>query len=275
MKFDRMQRGAAMDANRAYENRAFIPGGDSYPARWMAEAAAFRGSLGARARTDQPYGPGPRRAMDVFLPAAAPRGVVVFVHGGYWHLFGRELWSHLAAGPLARGWAVAMPSYTLAPEARIATMTQEIAAAVTAAARLSDGPIVVTGHSAGGHLAARTACADTALPAEVAVRIRRVLPISPLADLEPLMATAMNATLGIDAAEAAAESPARLALRPGVGVTVWVGGQERPAFLWHARLLSEAWDCPWHVDPGRHHFDVIEGLTAPDSSLTKALLDGL
>jgi acetyl esterase/lipase len=52
----------------------------------------------------------------------------VFVHGGYWLRFGRGDWSHLAAGPVARGWAVALPSYTLAPAARIAAITAEIGA---------------------------------------------------------------------------------------------------------------------------------------------------
>jgi hypothetical protein len=55
-------------------------------------------------------------------------------------------------------------------------------------------------------------------------------------------------------------------------VTVWVGGQERPAFLWQARLMSENWDCPWHVEPGRHHFDVIDDLADPDSLLVDTLV---
>jgi acetyl esterase/lipase len=264
-----------MDRDRAYQNAAFIPGGADYPGRWAAQAEAFRTAQGPGAQLGLRYGPGERQAFDLFLPQGPARGLVVFVHGGYWHLFGRDRFSHLAAGPLARGWAVAVPSYTLAPAARIAAMTVEIAAAVSAAAARVTGPVAVTGHSAGGHLAARMACGDAPLPAGVAARIARVVPISPVADLEPLMATAMNATLGIDAAEAAAESPARLPLRAGAEVTVWVGGQERPAFLWQARTLSEAWACRWHVAQGQHHFDVIEGLAEPQSSLTCALLDGL
>jgi arylformamidase len=90
-----------------------------------------------------------------------------------------------------------------------------------------------------------------------------------------LMGTAMNETLHLDAAECAAESPAHLALRADVAAHVWVGGQERPAFLWQARLLSEHWACPWTVDPGRHHFDVVDGLTDPASALMAACLDGL
>ena len=263
----------ASAADRAYANGAFIAGAADYPPRWQAEAAAFRNGLGARARMDLPYGRQERQRFDLFLPEGAVRGLMVFVHGGYWLAFGRGDWSHLAAGALARGWACAMPSYTLAPAARISAITDEVAQAVDVAASMVAGPVVVTGHSAGGHLAARMACVDTGVVTEG--RVRRVVPISPLADLEPLMATSMNRDLCIDAAEAAAESPARLPLRRDCAAHVWVGGQERPAFLWQARVLSEAWACRWTVAPGRHHFDVIDDLADPGSALLAACLDGL
>jgi acetyl esterase/lipase len=255
------------DPDRDYMNGAFIPGAAAYPPRWAAEASAFRASV--RAELDLPYGPDERQRLDLFLPFGTPRGVVVFVHGGYWHLFDRTLWSHLAAGPLAMGFAVALPGYTLAPAARIAGITAEIAQACRMVAGLVTGPMVVTGHSAGGHLAARMGCADLDLP------VTRVVPISPLAELGPLIATEMNRTLGLDEAEAAAESPARHPLRDGVTAHVWVGAGERPAFLLQARVLAEEWACPWTAEPGRHHFDVIEGLTDATSPLCETLLQGL
>lgn len=260
-----------MDLDREYQNGAFIAGAESFPPRWSTAAAAFRAT--ARCALGLAYGGGERQRLDLFQPEAVPKGLMVFVHGGYWKAFGREDWSHMAAGAVARGWAVAVPSYTLAPAARIGAITDEIARAVTFAADHVAGPVVVTGHSAGGHLSARMGCAD--MPADVAARVVRVVPISPLSDLEPLMATAMNADLRLGAAEAARESPARHRLRAGCGAHVWVGGQERPAFLWQARTLSEAWGCPWTVAPGRHHFDVIDPLTDPGSDLMGALLDGL
>ena len=224
-----------MDHDRAYANGPFIPSAETFPPRWAQEAQAFRASLGERARTGISYGPGLRNFLDLFLPEAAPQGLLVFVHGGYWLKFDRDLWSHLAAGALARGWACAMPSYTLAPQARISAMTQEIARAIEVAAGLAPGPVVVAGHSAGGQLSARMGCDDLSLPAAV----KRVVPISPLADLEPISLTAMNAGLRLDAAEIARESPALLTLRPGVEAHVWVGAQERPAFLWQARLCRK------------------------------------
>ncbi len=252
------------DQDRDYQNGAFIAGAAEFPQRWLAQAAAFR--AGARCDIGLAYGPGERQRFDLFHPEGAARGLLVFVHGGYWLAYGRESWSHLAAGGIARGWAVAVPSYTLAPAARIAQITSEVAAAVTAAAALVAGPVVVTGHSAGGQLAARIGTLGLA-------RVKRVVPISPIAELSPLMQTAMQANLRLTEAECADESPARLALR--CEAHVWVGALERPAFLWQARTLSEAWACPWTPAPGRHHFDVIDDLARPASALMEAVLGGL
>ena len=88
-----------VDWDDAYANAAHIPGGEAYPARWEARAAAFRAAAGERLRSGLPYGPHPRQRFDLFLPEGTPRGLVVFVHGGYWRAFDRGTWSHLAGAP--------------------------------------------------------------------------------------------------------------------------------------------------------------------------------
>lgn len=263
-----------MDHDKAYNNVDHIAGGASYPDRWTEQAAAFRDRLEAegRARLAVPYGPGEREAMDVFWPEReqGPRGLVVFVHGGYWLKFDRSYWSHFAQGPLERGWAVAMPSYDLCPDVRIEDITHEIARAVEIAATLVEGPIRLTGHSAGGHLVARM-LAPGVLSPEVAERVKKVVPISPVSDLRPLLKTSMNDAFRMTEADAEAESPV-LQPKPDVPVTVWVGAAERAVFLDQARWLAEAWDVPWEAVRDQHHFNVIDGLKAPDSPLTEALL---
>lgn len=255
------------DPDRDYANGAFIPEAESYVPGWEGVASAFRANAGNAAQLDLPYGPAARQRLDLFHPTRPAVGVMVFVHGGYWMAFDRKVWSHLAAGALGRGWAVAIPSYTLAPDAQISEITQEIALACRFVASEVSGPMVVTGHSAGGHLAARMGCADIDLP-----MVRRVVPISPLAELGPLMATRMNETLRLTSTACASESPARLALRPGCSAHVWVGAEERPAFLWQARVLAEEWLCPWTAEPGRHHFNILDSLVHPQSDLMQTLL---
>ena len=251
----------------AFANAAHIPGGEGYPARWAAQAAAWR--AGARGELGLAYGAGERERFDLFRPEGKPLGTLVFVHGGYWRAFGRETWSHLAAGPVARGWAVAMPSYDLCPAVGIAEITRQIAACVAVVAARVAGPLVLTGHSAGGHLVARMGCADVGLA--VIGRVARIVPISPVADLRPLVETAMNADFGLDLAGAAAESPVCHAA-PEVPVHVWVGARERPVFIEQAGMLARVWDAGLTVAAGRHHFDVIEEMAEAQSALVKALV---
>lgn len=257
------------DMDDAYANGAYIGGAADYPAAWADAAAAFRNTLGARAQLGLSYGPSDRMALDHFLPERAAKGTLVFVHGGYWLKFDRSYWSHLAAGALARGWAVAMPSYDLCPDVRIAGITQQIAQAVMQIAASNTGPISLAGHSAGGHLVARM-LAPGMLPVSVVSRFAHVMPISPLSNLEPLIQTAMNAEFGMDAAMAQVESPVYQS-PPDVPVTVWVGADERPVLLDQARWLAEAWECDHVIKEAEHHFNVIEALADPASNMIRRL----
>ncbi len=263
-----------MDYDDAYANAAHIDGAESYPGRWLTASrdwVAQQAPLGLH-RKALSYGPGERQIFDLFLPRGAPRGLLVFVHGGFWLKFDRTYWFHLSRGAIDRGWAAAIPSYDLCPAIRISGITRQIVAAITAAASLVAGPIVLTGHSAGGHLVARMLEPGLLAP-DVATRLRHVLPISPLSDLRPLMHTKMNAALKIDAQEAMKESPIFMQRRLDVLTTVWVGAEERPAFLDQARWLSGTWSAAQVIAPSRHHFDVIEPLSDAHSTMVTTLLE--
>ena len=260
-----------MKLDDAYANAAYIDGADGFPPRWEKEAEAFRASLGARAQCNVRYGPTDRQKFDLFQPEGVARGTAVFVHGGYWKAFDKNYWSHLAAGPLARGYAVAMPSYDLCPDVRISEISKQVAAALAEIANRTQGTIVLAGHSAGGHLVARMTD-PLLLGGEVRDRITRIVPISPVADLAPLLQTEMNDILRLDEAEAEAESPVNMTPPHGVDVTIWVGADERPAFLEQAESFARNWGARQVVAEGKHHFDVIDPLAEPDSDLTKALL---
>ncbi len=264
------------DLDDAYANAAHIPQAEAFPARWRGAAHEWRMARAAagRARLNLPYGPGERQRFDLFLPEGEAQGLVMFVHGGYWRAFGREDWSHLAAGAVASGYAVAIPSYTLAPAARISAITREIAAALEAVAGEVPGPIHLAGHSAGGHLVARMLCRDVRLSRDVVGRLARAVAISPLGDLRPLLRTRINEDLGLTPAEAEAESPLLRRSRRPVPLHVWVGEEERPAFLDQASALAQGWNAPLTIAPKRHHFNVIDDLCDPESPLMQALLGG-
>lgn len=261
------------DWDDAYANGAHIEGAADYPPKWAAAAAAYRAGM-TSAELDVPYGDHERQRLDLFWPDAAPKGLAVFVHGGYWLKFDKSWWSHLVEGARANGWAVAAPSYVLAPEARISDITAMIGAAVKVAAGKVAGPIHMAGHSAGGHLVSRMACKSGPLGADTAARVARVLSISGLHDLRPLMKTSMNAELRLDPAEAEDESAALTDPHSHITTIAWVGGAERPEFIRQTQVLEAAWKdratITSVVDPQRHHFDVIEPLADPASPITTA-----
>lgn len=263
------------DWDDAYANMAHIPGGMEIAAAWPGQAQAFREACNGR--TDVSYGDGPRQAFDLFLPSSAPKGLVVIIHGGYWMRFGREDFSHLAKGAVDRGYAACVPSYTLAPEARITDITREMVTAIEHAATMVSGPIYLTGHSAGAHLAFRMICDDSPLSRSVMSRVERACGIGGVYDLRPLMMTDLNWTLHIDGPEAQSESPILRRPKTSCPVCVWVGAAERPEFIRQSRAMALMWEglgteIELVEDAGKHHFDVIDGLMDAHSPLMAAVL---
>ncbi|KIN77597.1 alpha/beta hydrolase [Sulfitobacter mediterraneus] len=263
------------DWDDAFNNMGHVEGSDALPGLWAGQAAAYRETV--RVDTDLAYGPSVREKFDLIWPVDSPKGLVVFVHGGFWMRLDKSYWSHLAEGARAQGWAVAIPSYTLTPEARISEITKQIGTAIEAAASLVEGPIRLMGHSAGGHLVTRMTCDNTPLSGAILARIVHVLSISGLHDLRPLRHTAMNDTLHLTTKEATAESPALLVPVPGSQISVCVGGGERPEFIRQARLLDIIWNgldakIELTIEGDHNHFTLLEGLKSPISQICATLL---
>ncbi|MEM1237595.1 MAG: alpha/beta hydrolase [Pseudomonadota bacterium] len=263
------------DWDDAFANLAYIAGGDALLDDIAREAAAFR--TGVKAEFEVPYGDRERTRFDLFFPEATPpKGLMIFIHGGYWMHTSKSDWSYLAAAALARGYVACFPGYTLAPQALIAEITQEVGLAIAAASTRVQGPIFLAGHSAGGHLVARMVCEDSPLSPTVLSRIKRVMPISGVFDLRPLMKTQMNQTLGLTDASAIQESPVLKRPLPSIPVDLWVGSAERPEFLRQSRLLNLAWqgfdaEISLIEDPDAHHFSVLDGLRDGASPLAERL----
>ncbi len=278
---------AIKDWEVAYSNQGYVPHAMDLMDAGAAAAKALRERLVAKgcAGLGLSYGDGDRHKLDLFWPEQPAgsgserqaKGLVFFVHGGYWRAFDPSYWSHLAQGPLAQGWAVAMPAYTLAPEASLTQIGQEVAQALNFASTLVPGSIRITGHSAGGHLVSRLACQDSGLSDEAAARLHTCLSLSGLHDLRPFLRLDLNKDLRLDPQEAAQESPALLQPRALNRLICWVGGGETDEFRRQNALLANIWaglglETHCVEDGNFNHFNVIDGLTRADSPLTMALL---
>ena len=125
---------------------------------------------------------------------------------------------------------MAIPSYTLAPEAAISDITREIGMAIEKAASMVEGPVRLIGHSAGGHLVSRMICDDSPLSDATLNRLVKVVSVSGVHDLRPLLLAEMNTILNLTEGEAEVESPSLHKPASSIPVTFWVGAGERPEF---------------------------------------------
>ena len=264
------------DWDDAYANGKYFAGAQDCISSWGEKAPAYRAELAASGclKADISYGLGNRQKFDLFMPLIRPLGLAVFVHGGYWHSFCKDDWSHLARGAVDRGWAMAIVGYDLCPNVRIRQISQQVESGIRAASAVVDGPIRLAGHSAGGHLVTRLVCSDIpAMP-----RVQKALSISGIHDLRPLLHTSMNSVLRIDMTEAQQESPALRTPHSGIAVTTWVGANERPEFIRQSKLLANVWTgCDIETkcveETGTNHFTLIDGLEDAQSALMSEFLD--
>lgn len=257
---------------REYNPSLAVPDAAAIYGRWPERAAATRRRhppLG-----DIRYGEHPREVIDLFRVERA-RGTVLFIHGGYWRSFSKDDFSWVADGFVSQGLSVALLNYPLCPEvtlAAIADSTRRAFATLYAdvLTREERAKIVVTGHSAGGYLAALHLATDWTAYGLPEDPITAIVPISGVFALAPLTQTSMNDAIRLDLAAAGDLSLFGKPWRSQARLTFVVGGDESAEFQRQSADMADSWqdlDPDLAAIPGTNHFDVIDGLAEPGSRL--------
>jgi arylformamidase len=274
-----------IDYEVEYNNRARVPENPALMAGWASDAASYRETRSPRRIS---YGPGARHVIDVFAgdgqrnhqgdsQADVQAPLVVFIHGGYWQALDGSSFSHMARGLNAHGISVAVPTYDLCPQVSVAEIIEEMRQAMRELAKLS-GQLIVSGHSAGGHLAACLLATDwkaydASLPPHL---VRAAYAISGLFELEPLVPTSINKALGLDQAAARAASPMFWKPPSHGSLDAVVGEAESAEYHRQSRTMAERWGeagvaTRFGTVAGANHFTAIAPLSASASSMTLRL----
>jgi arylformamidase len=253
------ERDAAYDNNAAVKNSAAL----------IAERNQMSEALRASRKSflDMPYGDRERTKIDLYPAAENTAPCLVFLHGGYWQRNSRDVFAMLVEGVAAHGWSVAIPGYSLAPDTSLTEIVTEISRSLDWLAQNGasygiSGPVVLSGWSAGAHLAAMALDHP---------RVAAGLAISGVYDLGPIRDTGLNNALKLTSAEVTALSPLRL---PAVHkrLDIAYGTAELPALVFDSIKLHEfrlAAGAPGRLFPieGADHFSILSELRRPDGAL--------
>jgi len=253
------ERDAAYDNNAAVRNSATL----------IAERNQASEKLRASRNSflDVPYGDRERTKIDLYPADSMTAPCLVFLHGGYWQRNSREVFAMLVEGVAAHGWSVAIPGYSLAPDASLTDIVAEISQSLDWLAQNGgsygiSGPVVLSGWSAGAHLVAMALDHP---------RVTAGLAISGVYNLAPIRDTGLNNALKLTDEEVARLSPLRL---PAVHkrLDIAYGTAELPALVFDSIQLHEARmaaGAPGRLVPieGADHFSILSELRRPDGAL--------
>jgi acetyl esterase/lipase len=203
------------------------------------------------------YGKHPDQLVEVFHGDGGP--LIVLIHGGFWRPgYDRTHIRPLAAALRAAGRTVVSVEYRRTPGDPDAS-TSDTRAALAAAAGVAPGPVVVAGHSAGGHLALWAAAAA---PAPGLVRTVALAPVADLvaADRASLGDGAVRAFLGRNPEGRPDLDPVRL---DTPAARVWIVHGEQDAIVPVAQTHSYVEAHPRtevELVPRAGHFAMIDPL---------------
>lgn len=246
-----------------------------------AESQKARSTL--KSWLDVPYGGSPREVLDIYPAAQADAPVFVYYHGGYWRGGTKEDNCSFAPTFVKRGANVVIVEYDLCPKVTVSDIVRQARASIAWVyrhiERYNGAPsrLYISGHSAGGHLAAMILAHDwqrEGLPREL---IKGAVLTSGVYDLEMVMQIGINDEIRMTPELVKENSPFLHPPLPICPTVIGVGGAEPEGWQ---RMSQEFFnlckerglDCQYLVVPGANHFTLPEHLTDADSPLTHAML---
>lgn len=271
-----------VDWELAYSNRRAVPQAPEWVERSAQHSAQFVSQFRGRMLRDLAYGDRPRERIDLFEPEGQTLGTLVFIHGGYWRASSKESHWHFGQGMLERGWRVAHVEYPLCPQVAMRDIADAVRrAAEYLAERVPSGPFMMVGHSAGGHLATWLASDQGGLQSSTSARITRVVSLSGLHDLRPLVrARELNADLRLDDEEARRLSPVFARPAGSFELLCIAGSDELSEFRRQNKLLANLWSGLGLVTKaveirGANHYNLLDHLRGTSSPMVSLMASPL
>jgi arylformamidase len=266
------------ELDNQYNNRLHVPDFATYLERWDTLSEATR-QKHAYVK-DLQYGDHPRECLDIFPSGKPGSKVLVFIHGGYWHLFDKTTFHFIAAAFLPHHITTAVINYPLHPAASMDEIVASCRKGVRwlqqnlAAFNPNPQEVYIAGHSAGAHLAAMLMSKNPGV--EIGTFIKGMCLLSGLYNLVPVQLSYLNAVLGMDKETALSNSPVNLPAVQTCLLLVAAGGTETDEFKDQSRELYNCWKTKMPVQlvelGGLNHYSILDALVDENTSLHKAII---
>ncbi len=251
--------------------------------RWQRQSEKARAALDGY--LDVPYGPDESETMDIFRSKGPSKGLLMFIHGGYWRAFDKKDLTFVAPALAGAGVTVAIPNYALCPKVQVRDIVRQMVQACAWLYRNGTNfgapafRLHLCGHSAGGHLAAMMlACLwptySRDLPRKV---VQAAMSISGVYDLRDIVKVAtVNTDVRLKEESALEVSPAFLPPATDAPLYTAVGEKENEGFHIQNRLIATNWKMVHKADlvcTGENHFTALDQFSDPNSLLFRAVLE--
>jgi arylformamidase len=266
--------------NQHFMPRIAVPDHETWLAEDFAATAAMRDRLAHR--RNERYGPGPLQLVDLF-PAKRPGApILAFIHGGYWRALSKDHYGFIAEPLVEAGAAVALMDYDLCPSVNLATVVEQVAAAIDwvrgQAPALNGDPdrIVLAGNSAGAHLAGMMLSRDWN-NAPVGGFIKGAVLVTGIYDLMPVTQIQVREDVHLTPQDIERLSPQYLEATTAAPAMVAVGGDEPELWIdqsrrYHRKRVEAGLETEFMILPGHHHFSITRALAEPKSPLFRSML---
>lgn len=198
---------------------------------------------------------------------AAPKKLIVFVHGGFWRRLSADDGTFLTPGWHDQGFSAASINYSLCPNESLETLISQISLAIDFLLQ-SHAPqdITLIGHSAGAQLVAMKLCNPKS------PKFGGAIMVSGIFDLEPIVNTSVNDAVRLNEQSARTLSPINLvASAANTPMAIIWGENETDEFKRQSQEFATAWSsinshatAAQKEFKSRNHFDILHELTSRD-----------
>lgn len=273
---------AELDA--AYDQRIWANNADEIIGRIAQRNVEARSTLGDPAR--HAYGPSRGEGLDWYRPATEGGPVHIHYYGGGWRIGAAPANAFIAEPSILAGAHCVIPDYGKVGDTGgdllpLGDQCRRAAAWVyDNASTFGADPerIVVSGHSAGGHLAAVVLATDWTQHGFPTDLVKKGLCVSGMYDLYPVSLSSRNEYVSFTPQSVEALSPIRHLDHINAEVVVAAGTRESPEFQRQARefaasLASAGRSSSLLMAEGFNHFEILLDLGTEDGVVREALTD--